>query len=194
MVQIMAQCQEENVLTEFMAHYGTELIEMLFKELTREEDLEISRLDGYDAGQKDGFTKGETGFLAFREAAFLAVLVGFAGANLRKFFYCNFVEKHACHLPAVFSQKVFDQALLHTLFYRCIDGAFQITAILLGCCFDIVQQLAVAQKRRTSLQDFVICIGPDAERLCLRLTACQSPSLGHLSFISSACAGALHSL
>ena len=63
MVQIMAQCQEENVLTEFMAHYGTELIEMLFKELTREEDLEISRLDGYDAGVKDGeksgFTKGE---------------------------------------------------------------------------------------------------------------------------------------
>ena len=59
MVQIMEQCQEENVLTEFMAHYGTELIEMLFKELTREEDLEISRLDGYDAGQKDGFTKGE---------------------------------------------------------------------------------------------------------------------------------------
>ena len=28
---------------------------MLFKELTREEDLEISRLDGYDAG----YTKGE---------------------------------------------------------------------------------------------------------------------------------------
>ena len=63
MVQIMEQCQEENVLTEFMEHYGTELIEMLFKELTREEDLEISRLDGYDAGVKDGeksgFTKGE---------------------------------------------------------------------------------------------------------------------------------------
>ena len=63
MVRIMEQCQEENVLTEFMEHYGTELIEMLFKELTREEDLEISRLDGYDAGVKDGeksgFTKGE---------------------------------------------------------------------------------------------------------------------------------------
>ena len=59
MVQIMEQCQEENVLTEFMEHYGTELIEMLFKELTREEDLEISRLDGYDAGVKDGFAKGE---------------------------------------------------------------------------------------------------------------------------------------
>ena len=63
MVQIMAQCQQENVLTEFMEHYGTELIEMLFKELTREEDLEISRMDGCDAGIKDGeksgFTKGE---------------------------------------------------------------------------------------------------------------------------------------
>lgn len=32
---------------------------MLFNELTREEDLEISRLDGYDAGEKDGFAKGE---------------------------------------------------------------------------------------------------------------------------------------
>ena len=51
-----------------MEHYGTELIEMLFKELTREEDLEISRLDGYDAGvkrwpfskgEKSGFSKGE---------------------------------------------------------------------------------------------------------------------------------------
>ena len=71
MVQIMAQCQEENVLTEFMAHYGTELIEMLFKELTREEDLEISRLDGYDAGQKDGFTKGEkSGFTKGEKSGF----------------------------------------------------------------------------------------------------------------------------
>ena len=63
MVKIMERCKKEGVLTEFMEHYGTELIEMLFKELTREEDLEISRLDGYDAGVKDGeksgFTKGE---------------------------------------------------------------------------------------------------------------------------------------
>ena len=63
MVRIMEQCKKEGVLTEFMEHYGTELIEMLFKELTREEDLEISRLDGYDAGVKDGeksgFSKGE---------------------------------------------------------------------------------------------------------------------------------------
>jgi hypothetical protein len=32
---------------------------MLFKELTREEDLEISRLDGYEEGDCAGFTKGE---------------------------------------------------------------------------------------------------------------------------------------
>ena len=75
MVQIMEQCQEENVLTEFMAHYGTELIEMLFKELTREEDLEISRLDGYDAGVKDGeksgFSKGEkSGFSKGEQSGF----------------------------------------------------------------------------------------------------------------------------
>ena len=75
MVQIMAQCQEENVLTEFMEHYGTELIEMLFKELTREEDLEISRLDGYDAGVKDGeksgFSKGEkSGFSKGEKSGF----------------------------------------------------------------------------------------------------------------------------
>ena len=77
MVQIMEQCQEENVLTEFMEHYGTELIEMLFKELTREEDLEISRLDGYDAGQKDGFSKGEqSGFSKGERTAALAIAKG----------------------------------------------------------------------------------------------------------------------
>ena len=32
---------------------------MLFKELTREEDLEISRLDGYEEGERAGFSKGE---------------------------------------------------------------------------------------------------------------------------------------
>lgn len=59
MVEIMKRCQKDRILTDFFREYGTELIEMLFKELTREEDLEISRLDGYDAGEKDGFAKGE---------------------------------------------------------------------------------------------------------------------------------------
>lgn len=59
MVEIMKRCQKDGILTDFFREYGTELIEMLFKELTREEDLKISRLDGYDAGEKDGFAKGE---------------------------------------------------------------------------------------------------------------------------------------
>ena len=58
MVKIMEQCRQEGVLTDFLEKYGTEIVEMLFKELTREEDLEISRLDGYDAGLKEGEKSG----------------------------------------------------------------------------------------------------------------------------------------
>ena len=58
MVKIMEQCSQEGVLTDFLKKYGTEIVEMLFKELTREEDLEISRLDGYDAGLKKGEKSG----------------------------------------------------------------------------------------------------------------------------------------
>ncbi len=32
---------------------------MLFRELTREEDMEISRLDGYDDGFEEGLRRGE---------------------------------------------------------------------------------------------------------------------------------------
>ena len=32
---------------------------MLFRELTREEDMEISRLDGYDDGLEGGLRRGE---------------------------------------------------------------------------------------------------------------------------------------
>ena len=51
---------------------------MLFKELTREEDLEISRLDGYDAGlkegEKSGFCKGEkSGFTKGEQKAALKI-------------------------------------------------------------------------------------------------------------------------
>ncbi len=63
-VEIIGQCKREGVLTEFLDKYGTEIVEMLFKELTREEDLEISRLDGYDEGERAGFTKGERAGIA----------------------------------------------------------------------------------------------------------------------------------
>ena len=62
-VEVLEKCKEEGVLTEFLDKYGTEIVEMLFKELTREEDLEISRLDGYEEGftrgEHSGFSKGE---------------------------------------------------------------------------------------------------------------------------------------
>ena len=71
MVEIMKRCHKDGILTDFFREYGTELIEMLFKELTREEDLEISRLDGYDAGEKDGFAKGEkSGFSRGEKSGF----------------------------------------------------------------------------------------------------------------------------
>lgn len=74
MVEIMKRCQKDGILTDFFREYGTELIEMLFKELTREEDLEISRLDGYDAGEKDGFAKGEkSGFSKGEQKAALEI-------------------------------------------------------------------------------------------------------------------------
>ena len=58
-VEVLEKCKEEGVLTEFLDKYGTEIVEMLFKELTREEDLEISRLDGYEEGERAGYSKGE---------------------------------------------------------------------------------------------------------------------------------------
>lgn len=78
MVEIMERCRRDGILTDFFREYGTELIEMLFKELTREEDLEISRLDGYDAGlkegEKSGFCKGEkSGFTKGEQKAALKI-------------------------------------------------------------------------------------------------------------------------
>ena len=58
-VEVLDKCKKEGILTEFLDKYGTEIVEMLFKELTREEDLEISRLDGYEEGERAGFSKGE---------------------------------------------------------------------------------------------------------------------------------------
>ena len=57
-VEVLDQCKKEGILTEFLDKYGTEIVEMLFKELTREEDLEISRLDGYEEGERTGAERG----------------------------------------------------------------------------------------------------------------------------------------
>ena len=74
-VEVLNRCKKEGILTEFLDKYGTEIVEMLFKELTREEDLEISRLDGYEegfnSGERAGFSKGErAGFSKGERAGF----------------------------------------------------------------------------------------------------------------------------
>ena len=54
MIEIITSCISDGILPEFLNKYGTEMVEMLFRELTREEDMEISRLDGYDEGRAEG--------------------------------------------------------------------------------------------------------------------------------------------
>ena len=56
--ELIKSCIDCGILPEFLKKYGTEMVEMLFRELTREEDMEISRLDGYDDGLEEGLRKG----------------------------------------------------------------------------------------------------------------------------------------
>ena len=70
------KCIDSGILPEFLKKYGTEMVEMLFRELTREEDMEISRLDGYDDVLEEGLRKGRaegeaTGLERGRAAAIL---------------------------------------------------------------------------------------------------------------------------
>ena len=72
-VEVLDQCKKEGILTEFLDKYGTEIVEMLFKELTREEDLEKLRLDeyeeGFNSGERAGFSKGESAGFSKCESA-----------------------------------------------------------------------------------------------------------------------------
>ena len=74
--ELISGCIDSGILPDFLRKYGTEMVEMLFRELTREEDMEISRLDGYDDGLEDGLRKGRaegeaTGLEKGRAAAIL---------------------------------------------------------------------------------------------------------------------------
>ena len=74
--ELIKSCIDSGILPEFLRKYGTEMVEMLFRELTREEDMEISRLDGYDDGLEEGLRKGRaegeaTGLEKGRAAAIL---------------------------------------------------------------------------------------------------------------------------
>ena len=70
--ELISGCIDSGILPEFLKKYGTEMVEMLFRELTREEDMEISRLDGYDDGLEEGLRRGEAaGFEKGRATAIL---------------------------------------------------------------------------------------------------------------------------
>ena len=56
--ELIKGCIDCGILPDFLKKYGTEMVEMLFRELTREEDMEISRLDGYDDGLEEGLRQG----------------------------------------------------------------------------------------------------------------------------------------
>ena len=60
MVEIMDSCIKDGMLPEFLSKYGREAVGMMFKELTQEEALEMSRQDGYDLGIEKGIEQGRS--------------------------------------------------------------------------------------------------------------------------------------
>lgn len=59
MKEILEQCIAEDILAEFLKKYGTEVISMLFEQLTEEEAREISKQDGFEIGRKEGRAEGK---------------------------------------------------------------------------------------------------------------------------------------
>lgn len=59
MKEILEQCIAEGMLVDFLKKYGTEVISMLFEQLTEEEAREISKEDGYEIGKAEGITVGK---------------------------------------------------------------------------------------------------------------------------------------
>ena len=64
MREILNKCIAENILADFLKKYGSEVIGMLFKELTEEEVIKISEEDGYAKGKSDGLAEGKVAGLA----------------------------------------------------------------------------------------------------------------------------------
>lgn len=56
--QILKQCQEEGILTDFLKEHGSEAVNMLFLEMTEEEARELSKQDGFEEGYEEGVEKG----------------------------------------------------------------------------------------------------------------------------------------
>ncbi len=59
MTEIMKSCIRDGILVDFLEKYGTEAIGMMFRELTQEEAMEMSRQDGIELGFEKGLEQGE---------------------------------------------------------------------------------------------------------------------------------------
>ena len=59
MVEIMNNCIKGGILPDFLSKHGREAVGMMFRELTQEEAMEMSRQDGYALGGEKGIERGE---------------------------------------------------------------------------------------------------------------------------------------
>ena len=52
------ECIEQGILSDYLKHYGSEVVNMLFEEYDAEKALEIKEQEGYEKGEADGEKKG----------------------------------------------------------------------------------------------------------------------------------------
>ena len=60
---------KEGILQDFLGKHGREAVGMMFRELTQEEAMEMSRQDGYALGVEKGIERGRHEGLAEGEAS-----------------------------------------------------------------------------------------------------------------------------
>ena len=65
----MNSCIKDGILPDFLSKHGREAVGMMFRELTQEEAMEMSRLDGYTLGVEKGIEQGRSEGLAEGEAS-----------------------------------------------------------------------------------------------------------------------------
>ena len=56
--ELLNECVDEGILVDFLKTYGTEVISMLFTEMTVEEVKDLAREDGYEEGRREGREEG----------------------------------------------------------------------------------------------------------------------------------------
>ena len=57
------ECIEQGVLSDYLKHYGSEVVNMLFEEYDAEKALEIRGQEGYEKGKAEGFLKALVGLV-----------------------------------------------------------------------------------------------------------------------------------